>query len=144
MCRSMLTFVDTPERVIERYYNELFNRGAVELVDELLHPDYVNHSPGSATMSTGRDGVAGVVVALRVAFPDLHYSIEDLVVGNNAVAARTIMTGTHEGDLFGVAPTGRSVQVNQLTVEHFRGGQIVAHWRLTDDLAMMRQLGTLS
>jgi steroid delta-isomerase-like uncharacterized protein len=128
-------------RVIERYFHELFNQGRVELVDELLHPDYVNHSPGSGDLPRGREGVSIVVGALRRGFPDLHYQIEDLVVAEDAVAARTTLTGTHRGDLFGMPATGRAVRVAQMTIERFRDGRIVAHHRLTDDLSMLRQLG---
>jgi steroid delta-isomerase-like uncharacterized protein len=131
------------ERLIRRYFDELFNQGRVDLVDELLAPDYVNHSPGAPDLPTGRAGVAIVVAALRRAFPDLRYTIDELVVADDAVAARTTMTGTHEGDLFGLPPTGRAVRVAQHTIERIRDGRIVAHHRLTDDLAMLRQLGVL-
>jgi steroid delta-isomerase-like uncharacterized protein len=131
------------KQVIERYFAELFNQGKVELIDELLHPDYLNHSPGAPELPRGRDGVAIVVRALRVAFPDLRYTIDDLVIGADAVAVRATMTGMHRGDLFGLPPTGRAVKVAQMTIERFREGRIVAHHRLTDDLGMMRQLGVI-
>jgi len=92
-------------------------------------------------MSTGRDGVRWVLRALRTAFPDLRYVIEDLVVGDDAVAVRTTMSGTHRGDFFGLAPTGRSFQVSQMNIERFRDGRIVAHHRVTDMAELMRQLG---
>jgi len=129
--------------LIERYFAELFNQGRVDLVDVLLHPDYVNHSPGSPDLPAGRDGVRRVVQMLRTAFPDLHYAIEDLVVGPDAVAARTTMTGTHLGPFFGVPATGKAIRVAQFTIEHIRDGRIVAHHRLTDELALHRQLGLL-
>ncbi|MFO0551764.1 MAG: ester cyclase [Polyangiaceae bacterium] len=136
--------MNDPKRlVIQRYFEELFNAGRLDVVDELLHPDYVNHSPGSPDLPRGRDGVRIVVAALRRAFPDLRYTIDDLVVGEDAVAVRATMTGTHEGELFGLPPTGRSVRVTQFTIERFEGASIVAHHRLTDDLTMMRQLGVL-
>jgi steroid delta-isomerase-like uncharacterized protein len=135
--------IDTKELVIRRYFSELFNQGRVELVPELLHPDYVNHSPGPADLPHGRDGVGVVVQALRRGFPDLHYRIDDLVVGRDSVAVRATLTGTHRGDLFGVGPTGRAVEVAQMTFERFREGRIVAHHRLTDDLSLLRQLGVL-
>ncbi len=128
-------------QVIERYFRELFNQGRVELIDELLAPDYVNHSPGSPELPPGRSGVRIVVQALRTAFPDLHYEIEQVVEGEEAVAVRATLTGTHRGDLFGLPATGKRVNVTQMTFERFRGSQIVAHHRLTDDLAMRRQLG---
>lgn len=128
------------EHVVRRYFDELFGRGDLRLIEELLHPDYVNHSP-SPGLPVGREGLAIVVPALRAAFPDLHYTIEDLVVGPDAVATRTTMRGTHRGDFFGLAPTGRAVAVAQMTFERFRDGRIVAHHRVTDEAALARQLG---
>lgn len=133
----------TRAHVIRRYYDELWNQGRVELVDELLDPAYVNHSPGSPSQDRGREGVRAVVQAMRSAFPDLCYVIEDLVVGADAVAVRTTLSGTHRGDFFGLAPSGRTFRVSQICVERFSGDRIVAHHRLTDELALRRQLGVL-
>lgn len=129
--------------VIRRYYDELFNQGRVELVDELLAADYVNHSTSSPLQARGRDGVAAVVRDLRRAFPDLHYTIEEMVISDDAAAIRTTLTGTNDGDFFGLPPTGRRIRVSQITMERFRGDRIVAHHRLTDDLTLLRQLGAL-
>ena len=134
---------DPKATVVRRYFAELFNLGKLELLPELLHPLYVNHSPGSPELPRGREGVGIVVQALRRGLPDLHYEIEDLVIGAESVAVRTTMTGTHLGDLFGVPATGKALRVAQMTFERFREGRIVAHHRLTDDLAMLRQLGQL-
>jgi steroid delta-isomerase-like uncharacterized protein len=134
---------DAKAVVIRRYFAELFNHGRVELVSELLHPEYVNHSPGAPTLPRGREGVVIVVEALRRGMPDLNYEIEDMVVGQDSVAVRTTLTGTHRGELFGLPPTGQRINVTQMTFERFREGQIVAHHRLTDELAMLRQLGVL-
>jgi steroid delta-isomerase-like uncharacterized protein len=129
--------------VIERYFNQLFNQGNVALVTELLHPDYVNGSPGSPNLPRDREGVAIVVKALRAAFPDLKYEIEDMVIGADAVAVRATLRGTHRGDFFGIAPTGKSIEVSQITIEHFKDGKIVAHHRVTDELTLQRQLGVV-
>ena len=131
-------------QTITRYFEELWNRGDASLIDELLHPDYVNHSPGAPAMATDRTGVAWVLHAMRVAFPDLRYVIEDMVIGDDAVAVRTTLTGTHRGDFFGLAPTGRPVRVNQINIERFREGRIVSHHRVTDMAELMKQLGAAS
>lgn len=131
------------ERTIRRYFAELFNEGRLELLPELLAEDYVNHSPGWPGLAAGRDGVADVVRVMRTAFPDLHYEIEDLVVSENAVAARAIVTGTHRGEFFGLPPSGRPFRVTQITIERMREGRIVAHHRVTDELSLMRQIGAL-
>jgi steroid delta-isomerase-like uncharacterized protein len=128
-------------QVIQRYFEQLFNRGNVALVDELLAPDYVNHSPGSADQPRDRTGVVQVVQALRLAFPDLHYRIEQTVESADAVAVRTTMTGTQLGPLFGIPATGKRIEVQQITIEQLRAGKIVAHHRVTDMLALMQQLG---
>lgn len=135
---------DPKAQIIHRYFHELFNHGRLDLVDELLHPEYVNHSPGSPDLPRGREGVKIVVAAMRAAFPDLTYAIEDLVVGPDAVAVRTTMRGTHRGDFFGLPPTGRAFETRQMTIEHFRDGRIVAHHRITDELSLLRQLGAVS
>jgi steroid delta-isomerase-like uncharacterized protein len=127
--------------IIQRYFEELFNQGKSELVHELLAPGYVNHSTASPDQPRDRQGVAAVVLALRRAFPDLRYRIEDLIESEDAVAVRTTVTGTHRGDFFGAPPTGRSFSVSQLTIERFAGGRIVAHHRVTDELSLLRQLG---
>jgi predicted ester cyclase len=128
--------------VIERYYGALFSQGQIGLVDELVHEEYVNHSP-SPGLPPGREGVRAIVTTLRAAFPDLSYVIEDLVVGTDAVATRTTLRGTQRGDLFGISSTGRRVEVAQMTIEHFREGRIVGHHRVTDELSLLRQLGAL-
>jgi len=131
------------KNVIRRYFEELFNRGRLDVVDELLHPDYVNGSP-SPGLPPGREGVRIVVASLRTAFPDLHYEIEELVAGEDAVAVRTTMRGSHRGDFFGLPPTGRSFEVQQMTIERFREGKIVGHHRVTDELSLLKQLGVVS
>ena len=141
--RAASQSTDEKRIVIERYFSQLFSQGNVALVTELLHPDYVNGSPGSPDLPRGREGVAIVVKALRSAFPDLTYEIEDMVIGSDAVAVRTTLRGTHRGDFFGIAPTGKSVEVSQITIEHFKDGKIVAHHRVTDELALQRQLGVV-
>ena len=129
--------------VMVRYYEEIWNQGRLEVCDELIAPDYVNHSAPLPGLPSGPGGLKQVVAAVRRAFPDLHYTIEDIVVGGEKAALRTTMRGTHRGDILGVAPTGRQVEVQELQIEHLRDGQIAAHWHLIDDLRLQRQLGLL-
>lgn len=130
-------------RVIERYYAELFNEGRIELVDELLHPDYVNHSPGWPELPRGPEGVGMVVKAMRAAFPDLHYTIEDIIEADGVIAVRTRGTGTQRGEFLGRPASGKAFDVQQIAIERFEAGKIVAHYRVTDELGMQQQLGIL-
>jgi steroid delta-isomerase-like uncharacterized protein len=127
--------------LVRRYFEEVWNQGKVDVLDELLSPDYVNHTPSVGDPPLGPAGLKPIVLAIRRAFPDVHFTIEDVVVTVDAVAVRTTMTGTHTGELFGIAPTYRKVRVMQIQIERVRDGRITEHWRVTDELALMRQLG---
>jgi steroid delta-isomerase-like uncharacterized protein len=129
--------------ILVRYYEEIWNQGRLEVCDELIAPDYVNHSAPQPGLPPGPAGAKQIVAGVRRAFPDLHYTIEDMVLGGEKAALRTTMRGTHRGEFFGVAPTGRQVEVQELQIEHLRDGQIVAHWHLIDELGLRRQIGLL-
>jgi steroid delta-isomerase-like uncharacterized protein len=128
--------------LVRRYFDEVWNAGHLDVLDELLAPDYLNHTPSTPNPPRGPEGLKPIVAAIRAAFPDLHYAVEDVIATDEAAIARVIMTGTHRGDLFGIAPTGRRIRVNQINIEHIRNGRIAEHWRVTDELSLMRQLNT--
>jgi steroid delta-isomerase-like uncharacterized protein len=129
--------------IMVRYYEEIWNQGRLEVCDELIAPDYVNHSAPLPGLPPGPGGLQQIVAAVRRAFPDLRYTIEDLVLGGEKAALRTTMRGTHRGEFLGLAPTGRQVAVQELQIEHLRDGQIVAHWHLIDERSLQHQLGLL-
>ncbi|XXX78998.1 ester cyclase [Sorangium sp. So ce134] len=131
------------EIAVRRYFDEVWSRGRLEVLDELLAPGYVNHTPSTPNPPPGPGGLKPIVAAFRAAFPDLHFTIEDLVVKGDRVAVRVRMEGTQDGPLFGIAATHRHVSVEQINIELFRGGKIVEHWRVTDELGLMRQLGVV-
>lgn len=134
---------DIAAKLVERYFGEVWNEGRVEVLDELLTEDYVNHSPAGQAPAPGPRGLAPIVQAMRAAMPDLTYEVLDVVATDDKVAVRTRVRGTLTGALFGVAPTGRAFDVEQMQIEHLRDGRIAAHWRLTDELTQLRQLGLL-
>ncbi len=129
--------------LIERYFEEVWNQGQVDVLDELLTSDYVNHSPGLPDPQPGPEGLKPIVRMMRAGIPDLHYTIEDLVIAADRVAAHVRMTGTHTGTFFGIAPTGKAIDVRQMQIEWIRAGRICQHWRITEDLNLMRQLGVI-
>ena len=129
--------------LIQRYFNEVWNDGKINVLDEIIAPDYINHSPGMPNPPPGPEGLKPIVLAIREAFPDLHYEILNLVVSDTQVAAHVLMQGTHQGDFFGIAPTGNKINVPQMQIERIADGKIVEHWRVTDDMSLMKQLGQL-
>ena len=111
--------------------------GNIGLVDELVAPDYINHSPGMPGQPEGPEGITAVVSMFRAGMPDLGVVIEDVIAGGDKVVMRYRIQGTHKGELFGVPPTGRWVSIESITVERVSGGKIREHWRVTDTLDMM-------
>ncbi len=79
----------------------------------------------------------------RSGMPDLRVVIDDMIAEDDKVAVRYTIEGTHEGDLFGIPPTGRRVCIESFTVERVSDGKIREHWRITDSLDMMQQLGAI-
>ena len=132
---------DDNRRLIERYFNEVWNEGRLEVLDEILADDYVNHTPSGPPPPPGPEGLKPIVAAIRSAFPDLEYTIEDMVVTDDKVAVRTTMRGTQTGELFGMPASGKPIEVGQMNIEWIRDGRIAEHWRRTDDVSMMQQLG---
>ena len=134
--------VEENKALFRRTYEELLNRGDLDVADELVAPMFINHEapPGR---DSGPESMRGLATMLRTAFPDLHFEIEDMVAEGDMVAGRLTMSGTHEGPLMGTPPTGRSVRQDQMHFVRFRDGKAVEHWGVRDDLGMMQQLGVI-
>jgi steroid delta-isomerase-like uncharacterized protein len=131
-------------KAIMRRYFSVFEQGNIDLLDELLAPDYINHTPATPELPTGPEGVKGVVSMFRGGMPDLRVVIEDMIAEGDKVATRYTLEGTHEGELFGVPPTAQRLSIKSFTVERVSEGRIRDHWRVSDNLDMMQQLGIVS
>lgn len=116
-------------RVIE----EMFNKEPLDVADELLAPDYVDHDPGFKEY----------VGMYRSAFSDIHIEIEDQIAEEDRVATRWTGTGTHDGDLMGIAPTGKQVTVAGMEMVRVSGGKLAEGWENYDMMDMMQQLGVI-
>jgi len=132
--------VEENKAVMRRFWN-IWEDGNIELLDELLAPDYINHNLAAPDLPQGPEGVKAVVSMFRSGMPDLKVVIEDMIAEDDKVATRYALEGTHMGELFGAAPTGKRLSVKSITVERVSDGKIVEHWRNTDEVGMMRQLG---
>jgi len=131
------------QKIIESYFKEVWNKGKLDLLDNLITADYINHSPSTPNPPPGPEGLKPIIAEMRRGIPDLNYEIKDLVVTREKAVARVLMTGTHTGELWGIKPTGKKIHVNQINIEHFRNGRIAEHWRVTEELNLMKQLGVV-
>ena len=128
--------------LVRRLIDEVYNQGNLDAADELLATDYVDHNalPGQ---ESGLEGYKGVVATLHSAFPDYEITIEDQVAEGDKVVTRYTGRGTHQGELMGIAPTGKSVELTGISVQRVSGGKLVEEWGEWDQLGMMRQLGVI-
>jgi steroid delta-isomerase-like uncharacterized protein len=92
---------------------------------------------------TGREGVRQIVSAFRRAFPDLTFEVHDVIAEGDKVVARVTIHGTHQGELMGIPPTGKRASVGAIDIMRVEGGKLAEHWGVTDNLAMMQQLGVI-
>ena len=123
-------------------YFEAFGRNDFPALQRVVHPDVVYHTapPG---LSPGIEGYRELMAMYKSAFPDLEVTIDDVVAEGDKVAARFSSTGTHQGELMGIAPTGKEATVTGITISRLRNGKVVEEWTNWDTLGMLVQLGAV-
>lgn len=132
-----------PEAVVRRLIEEGFSAGRLEVADELIAADLVEHQDFGPDHAPGAAGVKAVIRSLRRAFPDFRLTIEDVTVTGGTVWTRNIATGTNDGPFMGFAPTGRPMRVDVFDVLRVVDGRIVEHWGVPDRLGVLRQIGAM-
>jgi steroid delta-isomerase-like uncharacterized protein len=118
------------------YYEQVLNQGNISAADAIFAPDIQFHYP-LGTLS-GADTVKEYLAAFRTAYPDVHFTVADLVAEGNGVAARWTLTGTQTGELRGRAPTGQWVSVPGITVFHIVNGKIHEMWIAFDPARLIK------
>ncbi len=128
--------------LVRRFVDEVQSGGNIDLIDEVCSPGFVNHSapPG---IPADREGIKILTAMFRGAFPDSHFTIEDMVAEGDKVATRKTFHGTHGGDFMGMPPTGRVVSMGLIDIVRVSDGRVVEHWAMGDSLGMMQQLGVI-
>lgn len=127
-----------------RFMDEVYNKGNLDLIDEVVAPNWVEHNPNTPEGMSGRvDDSKRFVEMYRNAFPDLHITIEDLIAEGDKVVMRWTARGTHQGELMGVPPSGNRVEVTGINIERLEGGKFVESWSNYDFLGLMQQIGAV-
>ena len=133
--------LDRNKRIVQRGYEEIWNKGDLAVADELVMPNYVRHEIGDPEDTGGLETLKESVVAIRKAFPDLRLVIEDIVAEGDRVATRSRFTGTHKAELMGIPATGKKVDVMAFEIVRIENGKIAEIWRIGDMPGFMQQLG---
>lgn len=127
------------EDVVRLYIEGLWNDLRYELIEQILAPDVVAHA-ADGTQEYRRERFRQVIPYLRSAFPDLHLSIEEMITDGDRVAFRLRARGTHTGEAFGIAPSGKALDLPEWFFMRLSDGKIAEYWYLRDHALLHRQL----
>jgi steroid delta-isomerase-like uncharacterized protein len=133
---------DANKAVMERFYAEVVNAGNLDLIDELLTDDFVEHEE-FPDMTPDREGVKHFFGMFKGAFPDATFTPEQVLAEGETVAARIRIRGTHQGEFMGIPATGKQIEVQAIDIVSFADGKATAHWGVSDMMALMMQLGAM-
>ena len=133
---------DEHKTIIRLYVDTVWNRRQIDRADEYVAADLLDHAalPGQ---ESGLTGAQKKWAMIQAAIPDLRTTIEDMVAERDKVAVRRSYTGTHDGVLFGVPPTGNAIRFNGQSIFRFADSKIVEHWEIFDRLTLMQQVGAI-
>ena len=129
------------QALVERLFEEIINAGNLDLVDELFAEDFVDHGPMGEMR--GRDAFKEVVMMWRAAVPDVRCTVENWLESGDMAAWNVRVTGTHTGEMMGIAATGRSFEYVTPNIGRFAGGQAVEHWADQGMFQFLTQVGVL-
>jgi steroid delta-isomerase-like uncharacterized protein len=128
--------------LVRRFYTEI-DRGNLAAMDELVAENYVNHNPAPfAGSPPGRAGLKHAFEQFSRATPGRHV-IEDQIAEGDMVVTRLRGIGKHEGEIFGIPPSGNDLDVEAVAIHRIENGQLVEHWSAMDTAALLQQLGAI-
>jgi steroid delta-isomerase-like uncharacterized protein len=124
-------------------FTEFINTANEKLAGELISTDAIFHVPGRSEPMRGPSGYLAIIGMMRGGFPDIQWSLEEMIAENDKVAARFTMRGTHKGAFFGVTPTGKKIEVKATNVYRFSDGKIVEEHGQPDLFGLLQQIGAV-
>jgi predicted ester cyclase len=127
--------------LLRRITDEIWNKRRLDLIDELIAADFVDHIEMPGVEGRGREHYRASVTAMHSALPDYREEILWSIAEGDRAVSYVRLTGTHEGPLYGLEPTGRRVEYNAMGALRFASGRAIERWGFGDSTAMMQQLG---
>jgi steroid delta-isomerase-like uncharacterized protein len=115
--------------LVRKIVEEMFNRGNLQVAPEIFASDFVDRGHEQVTdKKDGPEGFAQFVKSVRSALPDLNATVQNMVAEGDYVAMWNTATATHRGELFGVPPSGKRINMRDFHFFRFSNGKIVEHW----------------
>ena len=135
---------DQNKALSRRSFEEIWNQGNLAVINELVAPNATFHDPSvPGGKFIGPEGLTQFVQIYRGAFPDVQITVNDQVAEGDKVVTRWTATGTHRGQLMGIAPTGKHATVTGVDIDRYEAGKVVEAWASYDMHGMLEQLGVV-
>ena len=133
--------VEQNKETARRYYEEVLNKGDVDLLDEIAVPGYIEHDPFPGTRE-GRAGLKDRVTMLKAGL-DPRFTIEDVVAEGDKVVVRWTNEGSMVGEFLGMPANGKSFKIAGVDIHRLENGKLAEHWHVVDQLAHAQQIGLI-
>ena len=128
--------------LMTQIYEEVFTNGRLELIEDLMHENFVEHEELPPGIPPGREAPRAYTTMMKASFPDFGARVTDLLQDGNKVIARARFFGTHTGEEFlGIPASGNAFEITGVDIVEFEGDKAIAHWGVLDMAGMMQQLG---
>lgn len=121
-------------------FGKAVSTGDFSLFKDVVAPNSVDHDPAPG-QGPGPEGFVTFFSKMRTAFPDMQASVEHMVADDDNVSMAYTLSGTHQGEFMGAAPTGRPFKIRGMQISRFENGMMVERWGSSDELGLMQQLG---
>jgi steroid delta-isomerase-like uncharacterized protein len=128
--------------LVRRYVEEVLNRKNLAIVDELFAPTFVDHD-SSMPDAKGPAGIKRLAAMVHASFPDVRFTIEDLIAEGDRVVYRYTVRGSHQQDFMGIAAAGKQIEFTGIHIYRVEGGKLQEEWENWDTFGLMRQLGVI-
>ncbi len=130
--------------IVRRFVDEVQSQHKLDVLDELFAPDIVNHSEATGvSLPPGVEGFKAFLGMMFVAFPDVRATINNQVAEGDRVVTHKTFRGTHQGEFMGIAPTGKTVEIEGMDVFRIVEGKCTDHWGVFDQLGMLQQIDAI-
>lgn len=139
----MATREQANKEYARRWNEEIWGKQNLDAIDDLIAKDFVEYGTLSPEPTRGPEGVRASVEMILSAFPDTHVELEDIVAEGDVIAIRATAIGTHEGELMGIEPTGKTIEMLLMAFQRIENGKAVEEWQLVDWLGLLQQLGAI-
>jgi len=136
---DMTTTLEQNKAVVRRFIDEIFLKGDLDAVDQLLTDDFRPHTWGP--MPPGRDGVKEAIQRVSAGLSDTKMAVEDVIAEGDRVAVRLTSSAVQSGEFMGMPPSGKRYEIGEIHIFRVQDGRIAEHWHQADFMGMMKQLG---